>query len=220
MPSRHPRPASGSSQRLSPGRTRRATFGERLTVRRLSWETIVRLNAWLELAGRIAAALWGASLVSLVVGIDWESFVEDAINSGRPVERALLLAIVLATVTFLLARSLLIAARWRLQRELWRHRARSAPRSRGWRSARPASPRRAGAGRPPGARRARAQPGQRARHAGDPGAPWLHSATPGDPRAWPDARAAHRRARGRGCRPRPRRSRLLLAGSRRRSARR
>ena len=89
-------------------------------MRRLPWHTIVRLNAWLELAGRIATALWVASLVSLGVGIDWQSLVEDAINSGRPVKRALLLAIALATVTFLLARSLLIAARWRLQRELWR----------------------------------------------------------------------------------------------------
>ena len=107
-------------QRLSPERTRRPTLAERLTVRRLPWDTIVRLNAWLELAGRIATALWVASLVSLSVGIDWQSLVEDAINSGRPVKRVLLLAIVLATVTFLLARSLLIAARWRLQRELWR----------------------------------------------------------------------------------------------------
>jgi len=107
-------------QRLSPERTRRPTLAERLTVRRLPWDAIVRLNAWLELAGRIATALWIASLVSLGVGIDWQSLVEDAINSGRRVERALLLAVVLATVTFLLARSLLIAGRWRLQRELWR----------------------------------------------------------------------------------------------------
>src|SRR3712207_9155077 len=87
-------------QRLSPERTRRPTFAERLTVRRLPWDTVVRLNAWLEVAGRTATALWVAALIPLGVGIDWESLVEDAINSGRPVERALLLAIVLATLTF------------------------------------------------------------------------------------------------------------------------
>ena len=107
-------------QRLSPERTRRPTFAERHTVRRLPWDTVVRVNAWLEVAGRTATALWIASLVSLGVGIDWEPLVEEAINSGRPVKRAVLLAIGLATLAFLLARSLLIGARWRLQRELWR----------------------------------------------------------------------------------------------------
>src|SRR3712207_8925044 len=85
-------------QRLSPERTRRPTLAERLTVRRLPWDTIVRLNAWLELAGRIATALWVASLVSLSVGIDWQSLVEDAINSGRRAEHRLPLAFVPGTV--------------------------------------------------------------------------------------------------------------------------
>ena len=107
-------------ERISPERTRRATFAERLTVRKLSWDSIVRLNAYLELAGRVATALWVAFLASVVVGVDWESVVDDAVNSGRHVKAALVLAIALPTALFLLARSLLVAGRWRLQRELWR----------------------------------------------------------------------------------------------------
>jgi hypothetical protein len=80
----------------------------------------VRLNAYLELAGRVATVLWLGLLVSLVIGVDWESLVEKVINSGRPVESAVVLAVVLPAIVFLLARSPLSAARWRLHRELWR----------------------------------------------------------------------------------------------------
>ena len=41
-------------------------------------------------------------------------------NSGRPVEGALVLAVVLPTLIFRVARSAIGFARWRLQRELWR----------------------------------------------------------------------------------------------------
>ncbi len=70
----------------------------------------MRLNAYLELAGRVATVLWLGLLVSLVIGVDWESLVEKVINSGRPVESAVVLAVVLPTIVFLLARSLLSAA--------------------------------------------------------------------------------------------------------------
>jgi hypothetical protein len=52
--------------------------------------------------------------------VDWKDVVEDAINSGKPVKGAIVLVVVLPTFLFLLARSLVGFARWRLQRELWR----------------------------------------------------------------------------------------------------
>jgi hypothetical protein len=42
------------------------------------------------------------------------------VNSGRPVQGALALAIVIPTLVFVAARSLIGFGRWRLQRELWR----------------------------------------------------------------------------------------------------
>ena len=106
--------------RLSPERTRRPTLLERLTVRRLSWDLIVRCNRYLEVLGKIATAIWIGFLASLLLGFDWRAVVTDAINSGRPVEGALVLAVLLPTLMFLAARSLIGFARWRLQRELWR----------------------------------------------------------------------------------------------------
>jgi hypothetical protein len=44
----------------------------------------------------------------------------DSLNSGKPIEGAFTLAILLPTLVFLAARSMLGFARWRLQRELWR----------------------------------------------------------------------------------------------------
>ncbi len=105
---------------VSPERTRRATLIERLTVQRLPWATVVRLNRYLEVAGRIATAIWVGFVATLVFGVDWKTVVEDAVNSGRPLRNALLLAVVLPTAAFLLARSMIGFARWRLQRELWR----------------------------------------------------------------------------------------------------
>jgi hypothetical protein len=100
--------------------TRRATLFERRTVGRLSWEQIVRLNRYLEFAGKVATGAWVALLASLLVGLDWRRLIEDALNSGRPIEGVLVLAIALPTVPFLAARSFLGFPRRRLQRELWR----------------------------------------------------------------------------------------------------
>jgi hypothetical protein len=106
--------------RLSPERTRRATLLERLTVQRLSWDQIVRLHRYVELLGKLATAIWVAFVASLVLGLDWKRVVTDSLNSGRPIEGAFALAILLPTLVFLAARSMLGFARWRLQRELWR----------------------------------------------------------------------------------------------------
>jgi hypothetical protein len=106
--------------RVSPDRTRRATLLERLTVQRLEWDTVVRLNRYLEVTGKLATAIWVAFVGSVVIGVEWKDVVEGAVNSGRPLENALLLAVGLPTAVFLLARSMIGFARWRLQRELWR----------------------------------------------------------------------------------------------------
>jgi len=106
--------------RVSPERTRRATLFERLTVQRLSWDAVVRLNRFLELTGKLATGVWVAFLASLVLGLDVRDTVEAAVNSGRPLENVILLAVLLPTLVFLAARSLIGFARWRLQRELWR----------------------------------------------------------------------------------------------------
>ena len=106
--------------RISPERTRRATLLERLTVRRFSWDLVVRCNRYLELLGKLATGIWCGFLVSLVLGFDWKQIIREALNSGRPVEGAFVLAVLLPTLLFLAARSLIGFARWRLQRELWR----------------------------------------------------------------------------------------------------
>jgi len=46
--------------------------------------------------------------------------VTASLNSGTPIEGAFTLAILIPTLVFLAARSMLGFARWRLQRELWR----------------------------------------------------------------------------------------------------
>jgi hypothetical protein len=112
--------AAALEAHLSPERTRRATLLERMTVQRLSWDAIVRLNRYLEVIGRVATAIWVAFIGSLVIGVDWKDVVQEAINSGKPIENVILLAIALPTLVFLAARSLVGFARWRLQRELWR----------------------------------------------------------------------------------------------------
>jgi hypothetical protein len=114
------RVAAALATRLSPERTRRATLLERLTVQRLSWDGIVRLNRYLELAGKVATGIWVAFIGSVVVGVEWKDLVEEAINSGRPLENVVLLALAVPTFAFLAARSLIGFARWRLQREMWR----------------------------------------------------------------------------------------------------
>jgi hypothetical protein len=114
------RVAAAIAARVSPERTRRATLFERLTVQRLPWATIVRLNRYLEATGKLATVIWVGFIATVVVGVDWKSVVEDAVNSGRPLENALFFAVALPTALFLLAHSMIGFARWRLQRELWR----------------------------------------------------------------------------------------------------
>lgn len=105
---------------LSPEGTRRATFFERRTVGRLTWEQLVRLNQVLELVGRSTTALIVAFGVSAVVGYDWRQSTEDVLNAGRPVTGALGAAIVFLVLTFVALRSVIGFGRWRIQRELWR----------------------------------------------------------------------------------------------------
>ena len=77
-------------------------------------------NRYLELAGKVATVIWVGFIASVVFGVEWKDVVEEAINSGRPLENVVLLALALPTAAFLAARSLIGFARWRLQRELWR----------------------------------------------------------------------------------------------------
>jgi hypothetical protein len=108
------------ADRLSPERTRRATLWERQTVGRLSWDTVARLNRWLELLGRIATFVWAALIATIVLGLDVKDTVADVVNSGDPVRAAVFLAILAPTVVFFIAHSTIGFMRWRLQRELWR----------------------------------------------------------------------------------------------------
>jgi hypothetical protein len=112
--------AAAIAARVSPERTRRATLIEQLTVQRLSWDNIVRANRYLELTGKLATAIWVGFIASLVIGVDYKDLVRHTLNSGEPLANAVLLAIAVPTAIFLLARSAIGFARWRLQRELWR----------------------------------------------------------------------------------------------------
>ncbi|MCB0864530.1 MAG: hypothetical protein KDB58_02355 [Solirubrobacterales bacterium] len=108
------------SSRLTPERTRRATLTERLTVSRLSWETCVRLNRYLEFFGRVTTVIYAAFVVTLVFGVDWKTLVESTFNSGAPVRGAIALVVILVTLFFVALHSMIGWGRWRLQRELWR----------------------------------------------------------------------------------------------------
>ena len=81
---------------------------------------MVRLHRYAELLGKLATAVWVMFVASFVLGLDWKRMVTDSLNSGRPIEGAFALAILLPTLVFVAARSVLGFARWRLQRELWR----------------------------------------------------------------------------------------------------
>lgn len=105
---------------LSPEWTRRATWTERRTVGRLSWEWLVRINRWLEVLGRLATFAYVVFAATIVLGVDWEHVVEQLLNSGRPVRGAIALVIVIPTLLFVALRSLTGYGRWRVQRELWR----------------------------------------------------------------------------------------------------
>ncbi len=105
---------------ISPERTRRPTFVERMTVQRLSWSQIVRLNRWLEVLGRLTTVIYGIFIVTLVFGVDWKHGLQDTFNSGEPVRGVLALVVVLPTLLFVALHSITGYGRWRLQRELWR----------------------------------------------------------------------------------------------------
>lgn len=107
-------------ERLSPERTRRSTLFERYTVGRLDWDTVARLNRWLELLGRIATAVWACLIATIVLGLDVRDVVEGVVNSGEPLREVLILALIIPTLAFFLLHSTIGFLRWRLQRELWR----------------------------------------------------------------------------------------------------
>ena len=106
--------------RLSPEHTREATISERLTVSKLSWGLIVRLNRYLEFFGKITTVLYAGFVVTVVFGVDWKQVVEGTFNSGAPVKGAVTLVVVLSTLIFVALHSLIGYGRWKLQRELWR----------------------------------------------------------------------------------------------------
>jgi hypothetical protein len=108
------------AERLSPERTCRATLFERLTVGRLDWETVARLNRWLELLGRIATVVWVGLIAIIVLGVDVKDWVEELINSGEPLQDVVIVALIVPTLAFFLLHSTIGFLRWRLQRELWR----------------------------------------------------------------------------------------------------
>ena len=108
------------AKRLSPERTRRATWFERLTVGRLSWDAITRLNRWLELLGRIATVVWAGLIASIVLGVDVKDLVQEAVNSGQPLQDVVIIAVIVPTLAFFVLHSVIGFLRWRLQRELWR----------------------------------------------------------------------------------------------------
>lgn len=120
IPTRRARLRAALERRLSPERTREPTLLERWTVRRLSWDHVVRLHRYLEVAARLATAVWVVFIATVFLGVDWRETVEELTNDGRPVRAAVALAVVVPTLLFVAARSLIGFARWRLQRELWR----------------------------------------------------------------------------------------------------
>lgn len=102
------------AERVSPERTRRATFLERITVGRLSW------SSWCAFTGGSSClASWPLpfgllSSLSVLLGVNWRR------SWGRPVAGALTVVIVFPTLLFVAARSTIGFARWRLPCELWR----------------------------------------------------------------------------------------------------
>jgi hypothetical protein len=105
---------------ISPERTRRASWIERMTVERLTWSQIVRLNRWLEVLGRLTTAIYCVFIATLIVGVDWKHGVQDTFNAGEPVRGILAAVVVLPTLLFVALHSVTGYGRWRLQRELWR----------------------------------------------------------------------------------------------------
>lgn len=120
MPALRARLGAAFATHLSPEHTRRATLFERRTVQRLSWGVLVRIHRYLELVGKLATAIWCGFIASVLLGANWKPAVEDIFNSGTRIQEALVLAILVPTLVFLLARSAIGFLRWRVQRELWR----------------------------------------------------------------------------------------------------
>ena len=87
---------------------------------RLDWDTVARLNRWLELLGRIATVVWVGLIATIVLGVDVKDWVEEVINSGEPLQDVVIVALILPTLAFFLLHSTIGFLRWRLQRELWR----------------------------------------------------------------------------------------------------
>jgi hypothetical protein len=112
--------AAAVADRLTPERTRRPTLFERRTVRRLDEPLLLRLHRWLELTGKVATGVYCVFIASVVLGVDWKDAVQSALNAGKPLRGAIALAVVVPTLLFVAARSLVGFLRWRLQRELWR----------------------------------------------------------------------------------------------------
>jgi len=105
---------------ISPERTRRASWIERVTVERLTWSQIVRLNRWLEVLGRLTTGIYCVFIATLLIGVDWKHGVQDTFNAGEPVKGILAAVVVLPTLLFVALHSVTGYGRWRLQRELWR----------------------------------------------------------------------------------------------------
>jgi hypothetical protein len=80
----------------------------------------VRLHRYLELVGKLATGIWVGFIGSVLLGVNWKFIVEDEFNSGARIKDAVVLAILLPTLVFLVARSAVCFARERVQRELWR----------------------------------------------------------------------------------------------------
>ena len=80
----------------------------------------MRLNKWLSALGKVATTVYCMVIAALVIGVDFRPVVQDALNSGKPIEHVFVLVILLPTVIFLLLRSMLGFGRWKVQRELWR----------------------------------------------------------------------------------------------------
>ena len=76
------RVAAAIATRLSPERTRRATLLERFTVQRRSWNSVVRPNRYLELAGTVATVIWLGFIASVVVGVQWRDVVRRLRDTG------------------------------------------------------------------------------------------------------------------------------------------
>jgi hypothetical protein len=67
----------------------------------------VRLHSSIELLGKLATVVWVGFVASIVLGLDWKGAVNDTLNGGDPIEGALVLAVLVPTLVFVAARSML-----------------------------------------------------------------------------------------------------------------